>query len=99
MHKPNGIDTSYANADDISTELATIASKHINGPQGDALLAQIRVGSKQAADAYQAFRSFIATTFFDDVKSNKVKAEFAADHFAMGDAEYDWALKNNFRID
>src|SRR5262249_14270046 len=64
-----------------------------------ALLAQIRDGSKQAADAYQGFRNFIATTFFDDVKSNKVKADFAADHFAMGEGEYDWALKNNFRID
>src|SRR5262249_10466032 len=26
------------------------------------------------------------------------KPQFAADRFAMGEAEYDWALKNNFRV-
>ncbi|HEY3139351.1 MAG TPA: DUF885 domain-containing protein, partial [Blastocatellia bacterium] len=39
------------------------------------------------------------TTFFDDVASNKVKPQFAGDRFAMGEAEYDWALKNNFHVD
>jgi uncharacterized protein (DUF885 family) len=99
MLKRNGIDTSEANAKYFTTELPKIASERISGPQRDALLAQVREASKQAAEAYQSFRTFIATTFFDDVKSNKVKADFTADHFAMGEAEYDWALKNNFRMD
>jgi uncharacterized protein (DUF885 family) len=28
-----------------------------------------------------------------------VKPQFAADRFAMGEQEYDWALRNNFRLD
>src|SRR6185369_13466650 len=55
--------------------------------------------SKQAAGAYRGLRDFIATTFFDDVGTAKVKPEFGGDRFAMGEEEYNWALKNNFRVD
>ena len=44
-------------------------------------------------------RDFVAATFFDDAAAAKVKPQFAADHFAMGEEEYNWALKNNFKID
>ena len=85
------------------------------GPQRDQLLSQIRDASKQAAGAYRFLLDFVAKTFFNqpaDVaaglsrplgisisQTDDIKPQFAADRFAMGEAEYNWALKNNFRID
>lgn len=95
----NGIATSEADAKYFEETLPKLAEERITGPQREQLLTQIRDASKQAAGAYRGLRDFIAKTFFDDIAAAKVKAEFAGDRFAMGEAEYDWALKNNFRID
>lgn len=99
MLKRNGIDTSEADAKYFEETLPKLADERITGPQREQLLSQIRDASKQAAGAYHGLRDFIATTFFDDVASNKVKPQFGGDRFAMGEAEYDWALKNNFHVD
>src|SRR5205085_10653103 len=51
---------------------------------------------------------FIAQTFFDEVKApgtpftdvrTAVKEQFRADHFALDEEEYNWALKNNLRVE
>jgi uncharacterized protein (DUF885 family) len=99
MLKRNGLDTSEADAKYFDETLPKLAEERITGPQREQLLAQIRDASKQAAGAYRGLRDFIAKTFFDDAASNKVKPQFAGDRFAMGEAEYDWALKNNFHVD
>ncbi len=99
MLKRNGIDTSEADAKYFDETLPNLAEGQISGPQRDRLLAQIRDASKQAAGAYRGLRDFVAKTFYDDIASNKVKPQFAGDRFAMGEAEYNWALKNNFKID
>ena len=95
----NGIDTAEADAKYFEETLPKLAEERIGGQQRDQLLSQIRDASKQAAGAYRGLRDFIANTFFDDVASGKVKSQFAADHYAMGEEEYNWALKNNFHID
>lgn len=99
MLSRNGIDTAKADAKYFEETLPKLAEERISGPQRDQLLSQVRDASKQAAGAYLTLRDFIANTFFDDAVSNKVKSQFAADHYAMGEEEYNWALKNNFRID
>jgi uncharacterized protein (DUF885 family) len=99
MLKRNGIEASEANAKYFDETMPKLAEERISGPERDRLLGQIRDASKQAAGAYRGFRDFLAKTFFDDAASNKVKPEFAGDRFAMGEAEYNWALKNNFHID
>jgi uncharacterized protein (DUF885 family) len=99
MLKRNGIDASDANAKYFDLTMPQLAEERITGSQKERLVAQIRDASKQAAGAYRGFRDFLTKTFFDDVASNKARAEFAGDRFAMGEAEYDWALKNNFKID
>lgn len=99
MLKRNGIEASDANAKYFDETMPKLAEERILGSQRDQLLSQIRDASKQAAGAYRGFRDFLAKTFFDDVASNKAKPEFAGDRFAMGEAEYNWALKNNFHID
>ncbi len=99
MLKRNGIDTSEADAKYFDETLPKLADERVSGAQREQLLSQIRDASKQAAGAYRELRDFVAKTFFDDVAAIKVKSQFAADRFAMGEAEYNWALKNNFRID
>jgi uncharacterized protein (DUF885 family) len=106
--KRNGIDTSEADAKYFAETLPKLAEERVTGAQREQLLAQIRDFSKQAAEAYRGLGAFVAKTFFNQGESDylrqvlvhwDIKPEFAGDRFAMGEAEYDWALKNNFRID
>lgn len=99
MLKRNGIDTAEADAKYFETTLPELAEARVTGARREELLQKVREASKQAADAYRKLRDFVAVTFFDDVGNGKVKAPYAADHFAIGEAEYNWALKNNFYID
>ncbi|HSO73835.1 MAG TPA: DUF885 domain-containing protein, partial [Blastocatellia bacterium] len=99
MMKRNGIDTAEADAKYFEKTLPELAEARITGARREELLTKIRGASKQAAAAYLGLRDFVAATFFDDVGNGKVKAAYAADRFVMGEAEYNWALKNNFRID
>lgn len=100
----NGIGTSDADANYFDETLPKLAEDRITGPQRDQLLTQVRDASKLAAGAYRELRDFVAKTVFEtafagDAARMIIKPQFAADCFAMGEAEYDWALKNNFRID
>jgi uncharacterized protein (DUF885 family) len=105
MLKRNGIDTSEADRKYFERTLPKLAEERVTGPQRDQLLAQIRAASKQAAGAYGKLVVFVEDTFFTDDPSEAgnvarmVKKEFAGDRFAMGEAEYNWALKNNFHVD
>jgi uncharacterized protein (DUF885 family) len=95
----NGLDTAAADAKYFEKTLPELAEARVTGARRDELLTKIRDASKQAAEAYHKLRDFVAATFFDDVAATKIKPTFSADHFATGEAEYDWALKNNFHID
>jgi uncharacterized protein (DUF885 family) len=101
MLRRNGLDTSEADAVYFEN-LPTLAEERIRvGPQRDELLARIRKGSKQAAAAYRGLREFVARSFFLDPSSKAetgVKPQFRGDRFGMGEAEYDWALRNNLRV-
>lgn len=99
MLKRDGLDAAEANAKYFEETLPKVADERISGPQRKQLLIQIQNASKNAAIAYRELREFVARTFFDDAASNKVKPQFAGDRFAMGEAEYNWALKNNLRLD
>ncbi len=99
MLKRNGIDTAEADARYFEKTLPELAEARVTGARREELLTRVRDASKQAADAYRGLRDFVAVTFFEDVGNGKVKAPYTADHFVMGEAEYNWALKNNFHID
>ncbi len=99
MLQRDGLNTSEANAKYFGETLPQMAGERISGPQRDQLLGQLRDAAKQASEAYSKMHDFVASTFFDDAAAGRVKAPFAADHFAMGEEEYNWALKNNFKID
>jgi uncharacterized protein (DUF885 family) len=110
MLRRNGIDTSEADAKYFEKTLPELAEARISGPRREELLAKIRDASKRAAEAYRGLRDFVSKTFFNERAASggggvasstqlEIKPEFAADRFAFGEQEYNWALKNNFKID
>ena len=104
MLRRDGINTSEANAKYFGEELPKLAAERVApGPDRDQLLSQIRDAGRQAADAYRKFGDFVRTTFFDTSAGAPgglaPKQQFAADRFAMGAQEYDWAIKNNLRME
>jgi uncharacterized protein (DUF885 family) len=104
MLKRDGLDTTAANAEYFEKKLPEYAGKNIAaGAQHDETLKQLTDASKAAATAYRTLHDFIATTFFDDANAKNahdgVKAAFRNDHFVFGEEEYNWALKNNLRLD
>ena len=99
MLERDGLDTSQANAVYFADTLPALAGERISGGSDrDRTLNDLRAAGKEAAEAYRAFRGFIAETFFEP-GTRTVKASYAGDRFAMGAQEYDWALQNNFHLD
>lgn len=97
----NGINTSQANAEYFGTTLPGLAMERVAaGAQHDELLKQVNEATAQASSAYRGLRTFIEQNFFDQKGKSApvVKPQFAQDRFAFGEAEYDWALKNNLRM-
>ena len=97
----NGIDTSEANAKYFAETLPRLAEERVSGADRDAMIKQIRSSAEQASAAYRGLRDFVASTFFDDPTKKDLsglKPEFRADRYAMGEEEYNWAVKNNLRV-
>jgi uncharacterized protein (DUF885 family) len=97
----SGLESSVANAEYFAKTLPQLAADHGTGEHRDASVTDFRTAGKAAADAYLAFRDYIASTFFDDVDKHDVSAlkpAFRADRFALGAEEYNWALRNNLRL-
>lgn len=100
----DGVETSKRNAEYFEKDFPKLAGDRMTASQDDPLRATLQQAAKQAAEAYRGFTDFVKKTFFNsDVPSSyyvdSLKPGFAGDHFAMGEAEYNWALKNNFHID
>ena len=100
--RDQGLQSTSANAEYFSKTLPTLAATEIASAHRDALLADLQKAAEEAATAYTHLRKFIADTFFDNPDGKELsalKADYRADHFALGQAEYDWALHNNLRLD
>ena len=99
MLERDGLNTSEANAKYFGETLPKLADERMGGADRDRTLTELRDACKDAAIAYEEFRKFLASTFFESATSKKVKADLAADRYAMGEEEYNWAVKINLRID
>jgi uncharacterized protein (DUF885 family) len=99
MLERDGLNTSEANAKYFGEALPALATERMGGADRDRSLTELRDACKDAAAAYDEFRKFLASTFFESATSKKVKAAYAADRYPMGEEEYNWAIKNNFKID
>jgi uncharacterized protein (DUF885 family) len=97
----NGIDTSEANAKYFAETLPKLAEERVAGPQRDQLVKQVRESSQQASASFRSLRDFVVSTFFDDAKKKDIsglKPDFRSDRYALGEEEYNWAVKNNLRV-
>ncbi|MDQ5835638.1 MAG: DUF885 domain-containing protein [Acidobacteriota bacterium] len=109
MLQRDGLDTCDADAKYYEKDFPDLFTKDIvPGPQREDLLKQLADASKGASQAYRGLHDFIAQTFFDEVKPSgapfsevkpAVKEQFRAERFPFGETEYNWALKNNLRVD
>ena len=105
MLRRDGIDTAEADAKYFDEELPKLALERLaRGDAKNALLGELQSAAQQAAAAYREMAQFFRTTFFEAAPAGtasrdlKPKAAFAADRYALGEAEYDWALRNNLRL-
>ncbi|HEX6625334.1 MAG TPA: DUF885 domain-containing protein [Pyrinomonadaceae bacterium] len=101
MLRRDGIISSEANAKYFAETLPKVAGERLAaGPERDSLKTKLDAAAKQAADAYRAFAQFTTDNFFSPGSNGLApKQPFVADHYAMGAEEYDWAVKNNLRLD
>ncbi len=96
----NGIKSAESDATYFETTLPKLADERISGPERDAILDRIRAHCAEAGRAYRHFRDFLSGTFFDDPSREAgIKSQFGGDRFAFGETEYNWALKNNLRVE
>lgn len=102
MLRRNGIETAEANGKYFQETFVGLASRRVaTGPGREALLGRLREASGLAARACFDFANFVRGTFFDTLASTgvTVKPRFRADRYALGEREYDWALRNNLRLE
>jgi uncharacterized protein (DUF885 family) len=97
----DGVTTAGANAEYFATKLPETAKERLAaGEASDQMLRQLEDASHQASEAYKKFAEFVRATFFDAAGDKLTpKAQFAQDRYAFGEEEYNWALKNNLRVE
>jgi uncharacterized protein (DUF885 family) len=96
-----GIRSTEADAKYFAGALPRIARADISAPERKQLLEELDATSAAAALAYTGLHDFIARTFFDAAIGHggeTVKRAFLADRYAAGEEAYDWALRNNLRL-
>jgi uncharacterized protein (DUF885 family) len=96
-----GLQSTAADAEYFAKTLPQLAASDIAPAHRDALLRALQSAGNDAAAAYRHLHDLVATTFFEDVHaegSAALKAGYRADRFVFGAAEYDWALRNNLRV-
>jgi uncharacterized protein (DUF885 family) len=99
MIRRDGIGTAESTASYFKTTLPGLGAERMGGPNKAARLAELKAASLAAADAYIRMRNAVAALYFTDASAKALKAEFDQDRYAMGEAEYNWALENNLRLD
>jgi uncharacterized protein (DUF885 family) len=98
----DGLESLQADTVFFSRNLVQVASQQSESVQSDGLLSDLARAGDEAAAAYQHMRAFLIENFFEDPSrhdANALKPGYRADRFALGDAEYNWALQHNLRVD
>ncbi len=96
-----GLQSTRADAEYFARALPALAEKNLPAAERDALRGELQNAGKAAAAAYEHLRDFVIATFYESAKKidrDGLKPPFRADRYAFGEAEYDWALKNNLGL-
>ena len=96
------IQSARADADYFQTEFPAIAKQRMGGKNLETRFSRIEGASHGAAVSYRQFADWVARTYFVNPKgkdASALKPQFRADRYAFGEKEYNWAIKNNLRID
>jgi uncharacterized protein (DUF885 family) len=96
-----GLQSTSADADYFDRTLPQIAAADITGAHREEFISALQGAGSAAANAYRGLHDFVASTFFEkgpDEGSLVLRSEYRADRFAFGEAEYDWALQHNLRV-
>ncbi len=97
-----GLNSTTADSEYFSRTLPQIAAQMLSGANREPLQRQLQQAGRDAAAAYQQLHDQVATTFFVNPAGQDAKAlkpQFRADRFALGEAEYDLALRNNLHVE
>jgi uncharacterized protein (DUF885 family) len=95
MLERDGLLTADANAKYFADALPKMAATRLRTAESARLVVELIDAGKEAATAYRKLHDFVKATYFD---GDTIKPAYAADRYAMGEADYNWALTNNFRI-
>ncbi|HUO20319.1 MAG TPA: DUF885 domain-containing protein [Steroidobacteraceae bacterium] len=95
-----GVHGAAADADYFATTLPQLAAAALASAQREALLRELRAAGEAAAAAYRHLAATVAQAFFAGTTGGEpvLQEAYRADRFALGEAEYDWALRNNLRL-
>jgi uncharacterized protein (DUF885 family) len=96
-----GLGSSVADAEYFAKALPALAEKNLPAAEREVLRAELLAAGAAASAAYLHLRDFVVAAFYADAqKSGRdgLKPAFRADHYAAGEAEYDWALRNNLGL-
>jgi uncharacterized protein (DUF885 family) len=99
MIRRDGIGTAESTAKYFAKTLPSLGAARMSGPNKAERLAQLKAASATAAQAYTKMRHTVASLYFTSVSAVTLKPEFDRDRYAMGEAEYNWALANNFHLE
>lgn len=98
----DGIETTPESAKYFAEELPRLAGANLDATKDAALLGELARAGQAAAQAYRGFGAFLERTYFvpgsDPNEARVPIPALASDRFAIGEAEYDWALAHNLRI-
>src|ERR1700755_948193 len=98
----DGVTTAGANAEYFAKKLPETARDRLAAGEGsDQMLRQLEEASQKASGGYKKVAELVRTTLLDAGAGDKLtpKAQFAQDRYAFGEEEYNWALKNNLRME
>ena len=97
----HGLRSTASAAEYFADTLPQLGAANITAPRRAELLRALQTAGAEAAAAYRQLRAFVAATYFEQVPEAGeplLREPYRADHFALGDSEYDWALRNNLRL-
>jgi uncharacterized protein (DUF885 family) len=98
----DGIKAAKADADYFRNRLPDQARAYLSRqPYRDSVMNSLAPQAIAAGDAYTDFAESLSQIFLEKGAgaSETFREGYKADHFALGAVEYDWALRNNLKID